>query len=92
MNTSRQTIDCVKSTSIFGDFLSKLKQVGNWWLRRRAERVSRNALATVARLDDKMLRDIGLTRHEVNHAMQLPLSVDAALLLETNRRKRFGKH
>lgn len=51
----------------------------------------RKALKTLLELDDHLLRDIGVTRDEIEATMQLPLSVDAATELRRislERRKR----
>lgn len=51
---------------------------------------ARRAVARLDELDEFLLRDIGVTREEVNWAVGLPLSVNAALELEerANRRRR----
>ncbi len=46
----------------------------NWQARRR--------VASLAEYDDYMLRDIGVTRSDVQWAAGLPLTVNAALALE----------
>ena len=60
-------------------------------------RVSRNwkakrRIAALANFDDYMLRDIGITRDEVQWAAGLPLTVNAALALEERafRRRHNG--
>lgn len=57
----------------------------NWKAKRR--------IAALADLDDYMLRDIGVTRDEVQWAAGLPLTLNAALALEERafRRRRAGR-
>ena len=64
-------------------FLKNIRR--NWAARRR--------LANLAEFDDHLLRDIGVTRGEIEWAAGLPLSVNAALALEEKsfRRRRFEK-
>jgi uncharacterized protein YjiS (DUF1127 family) len=50
--------------------------------------MQRRALAPLASLDDRMLRDIGLARADVYDAMTLPVGQDAAAFLEDRRRAR----
>ena len=56
-----------------------------------AMRKRRRQLLRMHRLDDAMLRDIGVTRDELHYASGLPLSVNAALELQklslTRRRR-----
>jgi uncharacterized protein YjiS (DUF1127 family) len=56
----------------------------NWKAKRR--------IAALANFDDYMLRDIGITRDEVQWAAGLPLTVNAALALEERafRRRHVG--
>ena len=56
----------------------------NWKAKRR--------VAALADFDDYMLRDIGITRDEVQWAAGLPLTVNAALALEERafRRRHVG--
>lgn len=43
---------------------------------------ARKSMVSLAACDDYMLRDIGLTRDEVQWATRLPLTVNAAIALE----------
>lgn len=54
---------------------------------------ARRAVTRLDRLDDYMLRDIGVTRDEIRWAAGLPLSVNAALELDerATQRRRAGK-
>jgi uncharacterized protein YjiS (DUF1127 family) len=55
---------------------------------------ARRAVASLDRLDDFLLQDIGVTRDEVRRAAHSPLSENAALVLEDisrNRELRFGR-
>jgi uncharacterized protein YjiS (DUF1127 family) len=45
----------------------------------------RRALANLAMLDDRMLRDVGLERSDVYEAMALPFGQDAGLFLDERR-------
>ena len=62
-------------------------------------RVSRNwkakrRIASLGNFDDYMLRDIGVTRDEVQWAAGLPLTVNAAVALEERalRRRQSGRY
>ena len=60
------------------------------WSRRLASRLRQRR--RLAELDDRLLRDIGVTRSEVRWAAGLPLSVNAALELEEKAtRRRRGR-
>lgn len=49
---------------------------------------ARRAVARLDRLDDHMLRDIGVTREDLRWAAGLPLTVNAALAMEDRTRAR----
>ena len=50
----------------------------SWRQERRRQKLRRDALATLLRVDDDILRDVtGLERHQVEAAARLPLEVDA---------------
>ncbi len=49
---------------------------------------SRRAVSRLDRLDDHLLRDIGVTREELRWATRLPLSRNAALELDDLARRR----
>ncbi len=51
-------------------------------------RINRAAFDTMLELDDRMLNDIGVSRHDVRWASNLPLSVNAAMELEQIARAR----
>ena len=57
----------------------------NWKAKRR--------IAALSNFDDYMLRDIGITRDEVQWAAGLPLTVNAAVALEERayRRRQSGR-
>lgn len=57
----------------------------NWKAKRR--------IAALANFDDYMLKDIGITRDEVQWAAGLPLTVNAAVALEERafRRRQSGR-
>lgn len=57
-----------------------------------ARKRDRRAFKQMLNLDDQVLNDMGVTRHEVEYASRLPLSVDAAtelrrISLERRRRR-----
>lgn len=56
-----------------------------WFDKRSEQVVDRMAFDTLTRLDDRQLRDIGLTRDDVDWASRLPLSQDAAEALKRRR-------
>ena len=49
---------------------------------------ARRAVARLDRLDDRLLRDIGLTREDLQWAAGLPLTVNAALAMDERARRR----
>jgi len=53
--------------------------------------IDRQAFKNVLHLDDRMLKDIGVTRQDVKWASKLPMSEDAAIKLEhiARRRQRY---
>jgi len=65
-----------------------LARLRAWAGTRRQRRIDRDAFRTLLGLDDAMLKDIGVTRDEVRRASDLPLSVNAALELETLAKSR----
>jgi len=64
-------------------FLNRVAR--NWKVKRR--------IAALGNFDDYMLRDIGVTRDEVQWAASLPLTVNAAVALEerASRRRQSGR-
>jgi uncharacterized protein YjiS (DUF1127 family) len=69
-----QSAEATGSASILG------RLIRNWRARR--------SVARLDLLDDRMLRDIGLTREDLRWASGLPLSVNAALAMEQRSRNR----
>jgi uncharacterized protein YjiS (DUF1127 family) len=66
-------------------------EIGSPWLARLWRNwKSRRAIAGLEKLDDRLLRDIGLTRADLHWATGLPLSENAALALE-ERQRRAGR-
>ena len=61
-----------------GSILGQL--IRNWRARR--------AVVRLDRLDEHMLRDIGLTREDLRWAAGLPLTVNAALAMDERARRR----
>lgn len=50
----------------------------SWTRERRRQKLRRDAIATLLRVDDDILKDItGLERHQVEAAARMPLEVDA---------------
>jgi len=73
-----------------------VKRVWAAWQKRRATRreqvVTRRAFQTLHSMDEALLRDIGVTRHEVEWASQLPMHTNAARALrETSMRRRAAE-
>ncbi len=68
-----------------GSFTFLRRVTRNWKAKRR--------IAALADFDDYMLRDIGITRDEVQWAAGLPLTVNAAVALEERafRRRHTGR-
>lgn len=58
------------------------------WRRLRAQMEDRAAFETVTRLNDEQLRDIGLSREDVDWARTLPLSINAGAALAERARAR----
>lgn len=56
--------------------------------RHREARVRRDAFETMRGLDDHILRDIGLTRADVEYGMSLPVELDAARILKREKHLR----
>lgn len=61
------------------------------WDRAREYRERRDAFRALARLDDRMLDDIGMSRGDLDWASRLPLQINAArelrILAERRRRR-----
>lgn len=54
-------------------------------------RIDRMALARLEQLDERTLRDIGVTRDEVAEAMAMPIDEDAHGALDAKRQARLKK-
>ena len=67
---------------------SLIERAGDWFRRRSAQITDRRAFDTLTRLDDRELRDIGLTREDVEWASKLPLSWNAAQAMRERAKKR----
>jgi uncharacterized protein YjiS (DUF1127 family) len=85
--------DCAMRDYILNQAISQ----GEYGIVSLLRRVTRNwkakrRIAALADFDDYMLRDIGITRDEVQWAAGLPLTVNAALALEERafRRRHVG--
>ena len=81
------TLHCpsTSSTAKSGKNLSIVERIVAWFDRRSAQIVDRAAFDTLTRLDDRHLKDIGLTREDVEWASNLPLSRNAAEALKLRR-------
>lgn len=58
------------------------------WSMRRQNKRERVALKELSALDDSLLKDIGISRGDVNWASKLPSSVNASVELEIIARRR----
>ena len=66
----------------------RIDSISHWLSERRQHRMNRKAVKSLAVLDEKTLKDIGLTRGDVTWASNLPDSVSAATELEIIARRR----
>lgn len=64
-----------------------LKRVLHWFIERRYQRKDRLALTELSALDDGILKDIGLSRGDIQWAGNLPLSAHATTELEILARR-----
>ncbi|MBX2837079.1 MAG: DUF1127 domain-containing protein [Gammaproteobacteria bacterium] len=64
------------------------RTITQFFVIRYNQRIDRQAFNNVLTLDDRALKDIGVTRQDVKWASRLPLSEDAALKLESIARRR----
>lgn len=70
---------------------SALTRISDWVSSMATAIRRRRALYALADMDDAMLDDIGLTRGDVDWALNLPLTTNAALELQRHaRNRRFG--
>lgn len=65
------------------------KAITQFFATRYNRRIDRQAFKNVLTLDDRTLKDIGVTRQDVKWASHLPLSEDAAIRLEQIARRRL---
>lgn len=70
------------------DAMGPLGAIRRWFQRQIEQRVDRMAFRTLERLSDADLRDIGLTRADVEWASRLPLSENASAALQEVARQR----
>jgi len=72
-----------------GTILMRLgKSMKRYLVMRYNQRIDRQAFNNVLSLDDRTLRDIGVTRQDVKWASRLPLAEDAAQKLEQIARRK----
>ena len=92
-----KTPNCTEAQlSIYAWLVSKVRRTFNsykaWSKLRNQRRLDREAFKHLLVLDDRILRDVGLTRADIIQANSLPLSQNAAQELENvskmNRRRR----
>jgi len=83
MTTLRTTVPVCNETAArqsgFDWAIGLLRQALNGWRQQAAHRERRRAFLNLARLDERSLDDIGLQRHEVETAANLPLEINASL-------------
>ncbi len=72
-------------TNILSGLLTRLV---TWWQSMRQHRNNKKNLKPLLSLDERMLKDIGVTRGDVTWARGLPKSVDASVELEIVARRR----
>lgn len=68
--------------------LANLISAGKDYLQRKYnQRIDRQAFNYLLTLDDALLKDIGVTKADVNYASNQPLSVDASAIVEEIARR-----
>jgi len=65
------------------------KTISKYIATRYNQRIDRQAFEQMHRLDDRMLKDLGITRQDVKWASRLPLSEDAHARLEILDRRPY---
>jgi len=76
------------SSTAAAKFKKISKSITQFFVIRYNRRIDRQAFENVLTLDDRALKDIGLTREDVMWASRLPLSQDAAMRLQQISRRR----
>ena len=84
------TLECPQEIKGIGSSIRRvsskfLASLVSDWKKRRQQRIDRDAFLNLLRLDERELRDIGLTRDDVLLASKMPLSYNAALELEKRK-------
>jgi len=69
--------------------LNPIRAVLAWQARRRQQMIDRRAYQRMLKLDEHMLRDIGVSRADVEWASALPLGRNAALELQRTKRQQW---
>jgi len=89
MNTHTNSLKCnditignSAATNLFSSVIStvgeSLKTTVSRWRTHRQNKISRQSFQSLLKLDDNILKDIGVTRYDVLWANKLPLSRNAA--------------
>jgi len=69
-----------------------LKRIGAYLAKRHNRRVDRSAMRELLSMDDKTLKDIGISRGDVQWASNLPLSTSPTTELEIVARRNRSIH
>ena len=90
--TSNCCVDNVPSSSITTVTQNLLKRVLQFLIERRRQRINRLPISDLLSLDDNMLKDLGLTRGDIQWAGKVPSSINAAAELEILARRSKRRH
>lgn len=84
----KQTAKAIRKTTFAGSLCSLVASTRHWIEKKYNQRINRQAFNYLLTLDDNLLKDIGVTRQDVQWASQLPLEEDAATKIEQIARRR----
>ena len=92
LNLGNCCIDGTPTTIITDLTANPLKRVFAFLAERRKRRLDRVALRSLLSMDDNTLKDIGISRGDVQWASNLPLSTSATTELEILARRQQNIH